>query len=300
MSTTLNEFQFELLPDLEAEAGQVFGIGADMSIDDEGFAPGDDEWEIEDEMNPRRGGINFGRDTLQGPTWAFDLHVNRLDIAGAIETLSSFRTAWRAQKIRQTPGAVLPLRYRLNDRYRRVYGRPRRLSAPPSNKIMSGYVPVTVDFQCADGFTYSDQEQSVQLSLQQGSAGGFVFPLVFPFTTLPVGTSQQQVVVGGDAPTFPIVTFTGPVTNPVLVTSTWTLGLDMTIEEGQTVELDLRPWAMTVMLNGTSSVAGKLGRRQYLAEMALEPGPTMLTFRGSSEVSSATCAVRWSDAWNSI
>lgn len=296
----LDDMQFELLPTTTAQDGQVFGIGAKVSIDDAGFDPGEDDWEVEDEMNPRRGGTAFGRDILAGPTWGFALHVNESDVATAKATLGEFKTAWRALSIRQRPGTVLPLRYQLDQEVRRVYGRPRRFAAPPDNKILSGYIPITADFQCADSFTYDDAEQVQTLQLNVGSEGGFIFPATFPFQTLPTGLNVSSMVVGGDAPTYPVIRITGPVTNPLIETDDWTLTLDMSIALGDYVEIDLRPWAMTALLNGDSSVAGQLGRRQYLADMALQPGPTVVVYRGSGGSGFSTCSIRWRNAWNSI
>lgn len=299
--TDLADFQFELLPSTSAIDGMVFGIGADVSLDADGFLPGEDDWEDQDQDNPTRGGTGFGRDVLKGPTWGWNLHTNGVDTATALEALGRFKSAWRAKDIRQKPGAVTVMRYRLNGRYRRIWGRPRRLAAPPTNEILSGKIPITVDFKAADSYTYDDEDKVLTLTLQQGSTGGFVFPLAFPFTTLPVGLAQQQAVVGGDADTYPVVRFRGPVVNPSLETDDWTLALDLSIGAGDYVEVDLRPWAMTAMYNGDYSVAGALGRRQYMAKMKFQPGAgTMMVYRGVSDSTSSTCEVRWSDAWNSI
>jgi hypothetical protein len=302
VSTALNEMQFEILPSLSAEEGVVFGIGADVSMDDGGFIPGDDEWENEDQKNPRRGGTAFGRETLNGPTHGFNLHVNASDIPTARAALARIKTAWRAKHIRDNPGVIIPVRYRIDDEVRRFYGRPRRFAAPPDNRILSGMVPITADFAAVDGNFYDDEEQGITLGLatEGEGEGGFTFPTIFPMTTLPSGESEQTAVVGGDSATYPIIRFNGPVTNPRLVADDWTLRLDMTIESTQYVEVDLRPWAMTVLLNGTASVAGKLGLRTYLSDMKFEPGLHLLRFQGSAEASSATCEVRWSNAHNSI
>jgi hypothetical protein len=165
-----------------------------------------------------------------------------------------------------------------------------------------GYVPLTVDFQAIDSYTYDDQESSVTLGAAVGSEGGFQFPVVFPVTTLPVGDSANQAVVDGDAPTYPVITFTGPLTNPVLATNDWTLSLNRAIGVGQVVTVDLRPWAMTALLNTGASVAGDLGRgrNQYLSDMKLQPGRTDLAFRAAASSGAGTCTVRWRNAWNSI
>lgn len=306
MTTTLNDHQFELLPSLTASSGLVFGIGADtlIELEDGGFIVGDDDWTTEDAPNPRRGGTRFGRDVLTGPVHGFNLFVNADDEAGAVDALSALKTAWRSLAMRDEPGLVLPVRYRLNGRTRRFYGRPGRLSAPVDNRILGGYIPVTSDFRCVDGFTYDDVTSSEIMSINTygSSQGGFIFPVTFPISTLPVGDSTGQAVVGGDAPAYPVIRFDGPVNDPSLITEDWTLSLGLNIPAGQYVIVDLQPWAGTVLLNGSTSVAGALGvdRRQYLDNMRLDPGRHDMTFRGSSSSSSATCTVSWRNTWNSI
>jgi len=301
------DFNFELLPSETATDGALFGIGQQVSLDADGFAPGSTDWAVQDAEDPSNGTTMFGRDRLLGPVWNWQLHVNRTTTAEALATLGSFQTAWRALHIRNTPGAVLPLRYRLEGRTRRIYGRPRRFEAPPNNLILSGYVPVSVDFKCVDAFTYSDVEQVVALRLGSeladpdavDSGGGFIFPVTFPSDTLPPTTQQTQVLVGGDAPAYPVVRFNGPVVNPSLATNEWTLSLDYTIPEGQYVEIDTRPWKQTVLLNGNTSLAGLLGRRQRLSRVTFKQGRFQARYNGFSSGDS-TCVVRWADTWNSL
>lgn len=300
------DYHFEILPNEGTGDGVPFGIGLDVSLDAEGFAPGSTDWAVQDAEDPSSGVTMFGRDRLLGPVWNWQLHVNRTDADEAIETLGVFKTAWRALHIRNTPGAVVALRYRVGGRTRRIYGRPRRFEAPPTNQILSGYVPVSVDFKCVDDFTYEDQETTVTLSLgedledpTQDTGGGFIFPVTFPVATLPPTRERIQVSVGGDAPTYPIVRFNGPVVDPRLVTDDWTLSLGYTIPAGQYVEIDTRPWRQTVMLNGATSVAGRLGRRQRLSKVYFNPGRFEAKYVGFSS-SSSTCVVRWAAAHNSL
>lgn len=301
------DFNFELLPSALHGDGAAFGIGRDVSLDDDGFAPGSTDWADQDSVDPTTGVTQFGRDRLTGPVWNWQLHVNRTSTEEALETLGIFKTAWRALHIRETPGAVIPLRYRLEGRSRRIYGRPRRFEAPPDNKILNGYIPISCDFKCVDGFTYDDVESGVTLQLGHelddpegvDTGGGFVFPLTFPTVTLPPTRRQEQILVLGDAPAYPVVRFNGPVVNPRLVSSGWTLALDYTIPAGQYVEIDTRPWRQTVLLNGTTSVAGKLGRRQRLSKIQFQPGRFEAKYVGfSSGVS--LCQVRWANTHNSL
>lgn len=301
----IRDKNFELLPALDAADGAVFGIGQEVSLDDKGFTPGSTDWATQDSVDPMSGTTMFGRDVLTGPVWNWQLHINRTTEQEALATLRSFRKAWHAWQIRDVPGAVIPLRYQLDGQQRRIYGRPRRFEAPPDNKILGGYVPVSVDFKCVDGFVYDDVMQEVVL--HQGvdlenpgvdSGGGFVFPLVFPVVTLAPTRQQSHLVVGGDAPSYPIVRFNGPVTNPTLFGNGWTLSLDYTIPAGQYVEIDTRPWRCTVLLNGVLSVAGRVGRRQRMHKVFFEPGRFQAKYVGvGSGVS--TCSIRWAPTWHS-
>lgn len=301
------DYNFELLPSVEALEGFAFGIHTEVSLDGDGFAPGATEWAVQDSEDPRNGTTMFGRDRLLGPTWSWQLHVNRDDAIEARDTLARFRTAWHALHIRNTPGAVIPLRYKLEGGpARRIYGRPRRFDAPPANQILSGYVPVSVDFKCVDGFTYDDEMTQVEMLLgeelddpTQDTGGGFIFPAIFPVQTLPPTRQRQQIVIGGDAPAYPVVRFNGPIVNPGLITDDWRLTLDYTIPAGQYVEIDLRPWRQTVLLNGSTSLAGRLGRRQRLSRIAFNPGRFEARFVGFSS-SSASCTVRWAATHNSL
>jgi hypothetical protein len=299
---------FELLPSMDATDGATFGIGLEVSLDDGGFAPGSTDWAVQDTESSQNGSTAFGRDRLLGPVWNWQLHVNRDNETQALQTLRSFAAAWKALHIRDTPGAVLPLRFQLNGERRRIYGRPRRFEAPPDNKIMSGYVPVSVDFKCVDGFVYADEMQSVSMMLGAevdseavDSGGGFVFPVTFPVITLPPTQRQTQVEVLGDAPAYPIIRFTansGSLANPGFVTDGWRIDLNLVIPEGSYVEVDTRPWRSTVLLNNAGSVAGLIGHRQRLSKMFLNPGRLEGRFVGSGS-GTATCTVRWADTFNS-
>ena len=300
-----SDYHFELLPEVDATDGAAFGIGLDVSMDAAGFAPGATEWAVQDGVNSQNGATAFGRDRLLGPVWNWQTHINRSTAAEALTTLRAFKTAWHALHIRDTPGKVIPLRFQLEGERRRIYGRPRRFDAPPDNMILSGYVPVSIDFKCVDGFVYNDVMESVSVLLGAeiedpgvDTGGGFVFPFVFPYTPLASTLRQTQMVVGGDAPAYPIIRFDGPVTNPGFVTDDWRIDLDYTIPAGQYVEIDTRPWVMTVLLNGTASIAGKIGARQRLDKIRFQPGRLEGRYIGSS-ASVSTCTLRWAPTWNS-
>lgn len=301
----LAEHQFEILPSEDASEGVGFGLGLPVSVDQDGFHPGADSWGTQDGENSQRGSTAFGRDRLLGPEWGWDLFTNRSDTVGAVESLASLRTAWRAGKDLR-PGEVLPLRYRLAGRDRRIYGRPRGFEAPPTNLILSGMVPITSSFKCVDAFTYDDEPSSTTLSLPVSgqSDGGFIFPVTFPVSTLPPSDIDRAgaVTVGGDEAASPIITFTGPVANPFLIADNgaWRLDLNISLGVGETATVDTRAWVCSAVKNGSQYIGGALGRRQQLSDMRLAPGAHQLTFGGSALDAGATCTVSWRNTHNSI
>lgn len=296
----LEEMQFELLPSLDAAEGFGFGIDLDVSVDDGGFDPGSGEWLTQDVDNTATGTTMFGRDVLTGPVWVFGLHVDREDVATALESYGRAANAWRGRGVVGTPGAIVPLRYRMGDRVRRVYGRPRRFAGPPTNRILGGYIPITADFKCIDAQTYADAASSAVLTLSAASQGGFAFPVTFPVLTLPSGGSNGSLFVGGDVPARPTIRIEGPINSPYVGTDDWTLSLDTNLGANDWVEIDARPWGMTVLKNGTQSIAGKLGRRQWLRDVALTPGEHPISFGGVSSTGGATCTITWHDTYDGI
>lgn len=300
MATILNEMQFEILPYAEAEQGVIFGIGCNVSVNDDGWKPGGPDWYTEDSNNPINGAMQFGRDHPLATSWQWGMHVNRDQVANAAASLAELAAAWRAPHIRQEIGAVLAVRYQFAGRTRRVFGRPRRFEYEPNNAILNGFIPISADFQCVDCYTYDDVEQAISMSLELLPAGGMVFPTTFPTSPLPSGNQNSAIIVDGDADAYPIIRFEGPITNPSLETAEWELSLDMQLNDGDYVEIDTRPWVQTALLNGDVSVAGALGKRQWLSHMSLSPGQHDFRYRGSAGSVGAACEVRWRSAWNSI
>ena len=312
MTTELDEMQFEILPTEEAPSGTPFGIGFDVSVDDGGFDPGSAAWIVQDGQSPTRGNTQFGRDMLSGPTWSWALHTDMADTAGALRALRAHERAWRGREVADSPTQVLPLRYCMGGETKRVYGRPRAWSGPPSNLILGGFVPITADFKCVDEYTYSDtlSSKTIVATVVAGndagsSQGGFVFPVTFPVATLPPiiggsGANQGAFTVGGDAPMSPIVRITGPAVAPSIVVDSQVLfSLDVSLAAGEWVEVDTRPWHLTVLKNGTASLAGNLGRRQWLSDMTISPGNHIMELTGHSGSSGARATVSWRDTYDS-
>lgn len=301
--TTLADHQFEILPTDSAADGFVFGIGAEISVGAEGFDPGSQEWITQDQQNSRRGVTAFGRDVLVGKTWTWESHTDRDDVFEAVDTLDRFSAAWAPETLARDPGAVTAIRYRVAGRDRRVFGRPRRFAAPPTNLILSGYVPVTHDFQTVDAFTYDDVESSAEI-LYSSSAegGGIVLPAVLPAASTPSeGNGGGQLTVGGRARAYPVIRFNGAWTNPVLDTGDWVLRWTGTIPEGGWVEIDCRPWALTVLDQSGASKVGGLDRQVWLEDCWFAPqSQPQISLGGIALTGSASATVKWRNTWTSL
>jgi len=288
---TVNDYGFEL-------SDVPFGIGQDVTVENEGFDPGAAEWIVQDTEDSRDGHTRFGRDKLGGPTWTWVLSTDKETPEEALAAAGRLAAAWRAEEIRDDPGATLRLRYRVGGRTRCVFGRPRRWAAPPSNRILTGYIPITADFKCVDHLHYDDAQDEVLISVSPTSAGGFVLPQAPPLTSLPSGDREGMINVGGDQLTAPIIRIDGPIVNPWVQGLDWRIDLDLSLTAGQWVEVDARPWRATVLRNGATNASEALGRRQWLHQVRLTPGNQEIRFGGSGSAGTSTCRVTWRNAWS--
>lgn len=301
--TTLADHQFEILPSEEAADGFVFGIGAEVSVTDGGFDPGDIETLNQDGQNTRRGVLGFGRDVRGAKAWVWESHTDMETEEDAADVLDRFSAAWAAEELSRQPGAQTCLRYRMAGRNRRIFGRPRRYAAPPTNLIMSGYVPVTHDFQCVDSYTYDDVESQVNIPYASGATGGgFILPATLPINSLPSdGNGADQITVTGTSRAYPIIRFNGPWINPGIATDDWVLSWTGSIAAGSWVEIDTRPWRLTVLNQSGASVVEGLSRRTWLEDVWFAPdSQPQISLIGAATGGGSSCLVRWRNTWTSI
>lgn len=294
---TLEDHQFELL-------GYAFGMDKPIFIDENGFDPGDSDILNQDTVNPLNGATLMGQDAVGAPEWVFTMHVDREDEPSALEELGLLRKAWANNgKGWRDPRDYAALRYGLGGRTRRVYGRPRRFTVKPDNRILSGYLPPVASFKLASPLHFDDNEQSVTMAMAPAETGGAVFPATFPLTfeREPDFVPASLMEVGGDGYTFPVVTFTGPVTNPSVQIGNVTIALVGTIggpvgTTQSTVTIDTRPWVQTVTRTGNASGAS-VARNTRMNQCAIAPGTYSAAFRGVDTSGNSRCQVRWRNAW---
>lgn len=286
--------------------GRVFELdgvrfGADQPVAVETFDRGAAEWRTQDAPEPMGDGVVFGRDYLGGPLWSWTMFTDAYSPTEALTMLSVIEGVWRNRAGRRVPGEVQRLLYTVAGRTRAVYGRPRRFTAPLSDELDGGIVPITADFQCADARTYSVFESSVAVPLYSASRGGFSFPTSFPLRWSAVGTRTAVAEVGGDASAWCTVRIRGPVRDPVVSAGDWSVALSGVVPQGRTVVVSARPWDRGGRWEDDgSSAAPLLTRRTRLSRLLLDPGRHPVTFSGADATSSASAEVSWFDAYNSL
>lgn len=248
----------------------------------------------DDADRPRADGVAFGVDTFGGRTVTFEIDLVGIDEADVRQRLEVLEHAWRADAVRQTPGAVAEL---ASDSGRVTFGRPRRFVAAEDYKP-HGFVDVIADFACADTLWYSGSDQSETITFAPAAGGGLIAPLASPLSTTATSDRSRVITVGGTVPTWPVFEIEGPITDPVVeIVGLFTLEFRTTLAFDQKLVIDTRPWARSVLRNG-ASLAGTLTRRsQRLSQSSIPPGSHELVLRGVSETSTARATVRWRDAY---
>jgi hypothetical protein len=248
-------------------------------------------------------GMIFGIDTLPGMVVT---QTGFVSLPGhgqaAMDAYGALSGKWNDPSVRLVPNAVQVLRayYPVAAAVRRCWGRGRKI-VPTYGLASQGVVPWTAQFQAADNTWYSDTPVSVVLSTVPSFWGGMTFPVTPPFQWSYQNSQQNSTAQNtGPMPTWPVITFTGPVTNPTLsyVSTPVTIGYRGVLPAAVQLVIDTRPWARTALLGG-ASVAGALTGVPMIS-MQLQPGATLLRLGGQDPTGTSTCVVTWYNAMLSI
>lgn len=281
----------------------TYGAGAgSIQVVSTAIAPG--SMVLQDQAVVGHDGVLFGVDTMGGATITQNGICMTTPATGnlAMDAYDALAAIWNDPGVRLANNAVQVLRflYRGSSVTRRVYGRGRAIT-PTYGQVFNGLVGFTAQFQCADGNIYEDTINTVNLTMNPGGIRAGVAPIAAasaPMVATTWGPTTAVITVGGTVPTWPVITFGGPVNNPTLtfIGSGIIIGYTGTIASGQSVVIDTRPWARTMMLGG-ASVAGNL-YGTTLISMQMWPGTVTVQFEGNftSQAGLGTCQVQWSNA----
>lgn len=290
------------LPDLAYDLdGFIFGTGTKYIV--QNIEYGSVEIVNNDTPLPRADGVRFGRDWRNNRVITFEIAINQSPLKNedlALVLLSNLETAWLANNVRNSPGAVCSLRLTRNGRTRRVYGRPRRF-ATLAERDKGGWVFATADFSTVDPFYYSDGEFQHTISIVPTQGGGLLAPLVAPLSTLGVSYGPGDIGVSGTLPCWPVFVIRGPIVSPkVTAVGEWSFTLAQTLLAGDYVVVDTRPWSRGVRLNGLANIAGSLDNKApRLPNMALKPGRHEIVLSGTDITGTANLTVAWRDTYAS-
>jgi hypothetical protein len=248
-------------------------------------------------------GLLFGVDTMAGMVVT---QTGQAYAAGngltALDTYAALAGKWNDPSVRLANGAVQVLRawYPGSVVIRRCYGRGRKIM-PAYGQVFAGLVPFVAQFQASDGIWYSDSLSAITLTIASGSSAGINWPVTPPFNWTAQVTNQQGTVANtGSQPTWPVITFSGPITNPGIsyVNTPVTIGYAGTLRAGQSLVIDTRPWNRTVLLNGANA-AGAISGAPMIG-MQIQPGATTVRLTGQDATGTATCVIAWRCATLSI
>lgn len=282
--------------------GLVFGM--DCPVDHEADSdPGSYSWRTNDTPSPMGDGSRTGIDLIDPQTWNFKLFTNADSEEGAMAALSAIAKVWRGDGVRKTAGEVLPLRYKLAGRTRRVYGRPGRFAAPLGPSFHSGAILITSDFRCVSELYFDDTEESIEFGSDLPTTGGFTAPFTTPLTTtLQAADRPNSFSVGGDLATPGIFEFTGPRTDAYIdIDGTFQIQLNGEIPFGTTVIVDTRPWKMSITRQDGAGMGNLLSRRTRLPSIPrLTPGVHTATLGGTDPTGLSRGRVKWRKAYPSV
>ena len=255
-------------------------------------------WRVQDQENPVSDGVWFGADYVDPEPIEMDASVTGSTPAEAREELARFFRAWHAWD-RATPGSEVALRYGIHGDERVVYGRPRDFNFNETTLWSQPRVRGNLLFERSGHYFYGAQRK-LPLTITPGTAGGLVFPIVFPWGTTQGGTRQGIIEDGGgEVPTDDVqLTVRGPINRPIIRGAGWQVALSTSLAWDRSITINTRQ--RTALWDNGSSAAGTLSRRSRLADVVIPPGSSEIRFEGEDLSGTSQLLVSWRPAYTSI
>lgn len=206
-------------------------------------------------------------------------------IVRADQLMEDFMAEWRADDVRSQWGYTKPIIYRRGGQVRRVYGRPRDISASPRKKN-PGWYDMVCTYQRADTFTYSEE----------------VFGM-WNINPTAVGVNSTSIVRGdGKAPTWLDIGVVGPITNPVIDIGPLKIELLYTLPAGQTIQINSNPWERRIVNNsGANLVTKMIGASPFLDEIRFPAGASYAVgLHGGATTAATKLNIAWREAYGTF
>ncbi|WP_372407401.1 hypothetical protein [Streptomyces luteireticuli] len=295
------------LQDWQLEVGDVL-MGADTDIlvsNIDGI--GSPEMRTQDVEDPAGDGAFPGTDRYGPRTLRIEAGIRTPGRpAAALDLLAQLEQAVDTPAVRTTPGETAVLRIRWPGREtRRLYGRLRRVEATSTSHVLSGWIPLDIQFVALDPTFHDDTTRSITLPLDiSGDKGGFRAPLVAPMTT-GIATPADRpgwATNDGNRPACPALRITGPVSNPKITIGDTgrTLTLSTSLGPTETLDISTRPGTRWVLRNGAGNAAPDLHSSSRLDLFSLPPGRSEIRWTASDYTNTSRLQVTWQSAWAAL
>jgi len=283
--TSLNPYSF-------AFNGFVFGGASSpyqiLSVDGLKALP---SLRVQDSDRGYQDGTISGRDFLNARTVTMIIQIMSGNGLSAQANYNLLQAALQPQQ-----SGTFPLQFQLapGDNFQYVNARVRKAMATVDPDYTYGKIKAQYEFYCPDPryYDYTTQTSNMTPTQPLGRTYNRTYNLTFG------GGSQTQtatVLNNGDTTTYPIITIYGPVTNPVVgsTTSSQALSFNYTMIQSDVISINLQ--YKTVLLNGNPARNLLKGSSQWFAAT---PGTNLFYFTGSATtVGQTNATVQWNNAY---
>ena len=229
--------------------GLAFGPGTDVQLSDYGMLRALPAIRSGDVSKPRQDGSFGGLNYLDERIFTTDLLV--FAPVAAFETVVG-NVATAFQNI-QDPSNLLPFEVLLpgwpNSRF--INCRPTKGGLPVDVNFQFNQASIAIELTAPDPLIYSTVLKTSSAGLPSPIAGR-TFPITFPTTFGASTGGSMSVTNAGNYTTAPVITITGPVTNPIVTFTSTGAFMALTITLANTDVLVIDMGARTVTLNGTA------------------------------------------------
>jgi len=272
----LNYYSFQFGTFVFGGAGSPYQI---LDVDGLGLP----ELRVQDDNRGYNDGMFSGRDFLSGRTLTFTLNIFGDAVRNAQQNLALFNQAM----IPQTSGTTaLYFQLAPTDTTKVLYARVRSRRVLVDPDYTYGFIRVQVTM-FAPNPKYYDQTSttgSISPVAPAGRSYNRTYNMTFGGGT---NASALTIVNSGTWTTYPTVTITGPITNPILTNQTTNQSLAVTVILQATDSLVLDLENKNVLLNGSPVRNLLTGSSQWFGA---SPGSTVFALTGTAFTAGVTSA----------
>jgi len=283
--TSLNPYSFAFNGFVFGGASSPFQI---LSVDGLEALP---TLRVQDSDRGYQDGMFSGRDFFSGRTISITIQIMS---GNGLSAQANFNLLQAALQPQQTGTTPLQFQLAAGDNFQYVNARVRKGIATVDPDYTYGRIKAQYDFFCPDPryYDYTTQTATMAVTLPLGRSYDRTYNLTFG------GGSQTQTATitnSGDTTTYPLITIYGPITSPIVGSSTsgQTLSFNYTMAQSDIISIDLLN--KTILLNGNPARNLLIGSSQWFAA---PPGTSLYYFTGTNTVSGQTSAtVQWNNAY---